>query len=51
MWDAEKNVGMGNYLSKWGLQILIETFFDKMYILCVEFKYWKSKIQPLNQNM
>ena len=62
-----KNVEMENYLSDWGLQSFIGTFFDKiwtlksiiniivwnLYILCFNLKkpYWKSKIQFFNQNM
>ena len=34
----EKNIKMSNYLPKSGLQILIRTFFDRMYILCFDFK-------------
>ena len=39
----KKNVEIGNYLPKWGLQILIMTFFDRMYNLCFDFKkqYWE----------
>ena len=29
---------MENYLPKWGLQILIKTFLDRMYILCFDYK-------------
>ena len=32
---------MENYLPKLGLQILIKTFLDRMYILCFDFKYLK----------
>ena len=39
--DILKIVKMENYLPKWGLHILSRTFFDKMYILCFDFKYWK----------
>ena len=34
----EKNVEMENYLPKWGLEFFIRPFFDKMYILCFDFK-------------
>ena len=35
---------MENYLPKWGLQILIKTLLDRIYILCVDYKkhYWKN---------
>ena len=46
----EKNVEMKNYLSKWGLQMLNRTVFDKIYILCLDFKYWKSKIPFSTKN-
>ena len=32
-----------------GLQILIRKFFDKMYILCFNLKYWKWRIPFFNQ--
>ena len=37
--EIQKNVLMENYLPKSGLQILIKTFLDRMYILCFDFKY------------
>ena len=40
----KKNVYMENYLPRWGLQILIKTFLDRMYILCFDFKYRKNSI-------
>ena len=33
---------MESYLPKWGLQILIKTFLNRMYILFFDFKYWKK---------
>ena len=53
MCDIRKNVKMEIYWPKWGLQILNRPFFDKMFILCFDFKthYWKSKIQFFNQNI
>ena len=43
---GKKNVYMENYLPKWGLQILIKTLFDRMYILCFDYKkhIWKNSI-------
>ena len=46
-----KNAEKENHLPKWGLQIFSSTFFDKMYILSFDFKYWKSKIPFFKQNM
>ena len=41
--EIKKNVKMENYLFEWRLQILIGTFFGRMYILYFDFKkyYWQ----------
>ena len=37
---------MESYLPESGLQILIKTLLDRMYILCFDYKkhYWKNSI-------
>ena len=49
--DIRKKFCDGKLLAKWTLQILNKSFFDKMYILCFCFKYWKSKIPFFKQKM
>ena len=40
-----------NYLPERGLQFLISTFFDKMYISCFNYKkhYWEKKFHILSK--
>ena len=38
---------MKNHSPEWRLQILIGTFFDKMYILCFDFKFSTEKTVSL----
>ena len=41
----EKNVEIDNYLTEWGLQILIWTFCDRIYILWFGLKKTIMKIK------